>query len=88
MSKQPLSSKKHSPRYDAAFKRHAAEQVLIHHQPVAAVAYVNLTNMRKFFLQFPNVYALRKELSWTQPGTKKQHTASDCDKKIDPSTKK
>jgi predicted nuclease of restriction endonuclease-like (RecB) superfamily len=27
--------------------------------------YVNLTNMRKFYLQFPNVYALRKELSWT-----------------------
>ena len=25
--------------------------------------YVNLTNMRKFYLQFPNVYALRKELS-------------------------
>ena len=28
-------------------------------------SYVNLTNMRKFFMQFPNVYALRKELSWT-----------------------
>ena len=28
--------------------------------------YVNLTNMRKFYLQFPNVYSLRKELSWTQ----------------------
>lgn len=28
-------------------------------------SYVNLTNMRKFYLQFPNVYALRKELSWT-----------------------
>lgn len=27
--------------------------------------YVNLTNMRKFYQQFPNVYALRKELSWT-----------------------
>ena len=27
--------------------------------------YVNLTNMRKFYLQFPNIYALRKELSWT-----------------------
>jgi predicted nuclease of restriction endonuclease-like (RecB) superfamily len=27
--------------------------------------YVNLTNMRKFHLQFPNVYALRKELNWT-----------------------
>jgi len=27
--------------------------------------YVNLTNMRKFYLQFPNVYALRKELNWT-----------------------
>ena len=27
--------------------------------------YVNLTNMRKFHLLFPNVYALRKELSWT-----------------------
>ena len=27
--------------------------------------YVNLTNMRKFYVQFPNVYALRKELSWT-----------------------
>jgi predicted nuclease of restriction endonuclease-like (RecB) superfamily len=27
--------------------------------------YVNLTNMRKFYLQFPNVYALRKELRWT-----------------------
>ena len=28
-------------------------------------SYVNLTNMRKFYQQFPNVYALRKELSWT-----------------------
>lgn len=27
-------------------------------------SYVNLTNMRKFFQLFPNVYALRKELSW------------------------
>ncbi|MDR2805868.1 MAG: DUF1016 N-terminal domain-containing protein [Dysgonamonadaceae bacterium] len=27
--------------------------------------YVNLTNMRKFYLLFSNVYALRKELSWT-----------------------
>jgi hypothetical protein len=27
--------------------------------------YVNLTNMRKFYLQFQNVYALRKELNWT-----------------------
>jgi len=27
--------------------------------------YVNLTNMRKFHLQFPNVYALRKDLTWT-----------------------
>ncbi|HUH73587.1 MAG TPA: PDDEXK nuclease domain-containing protein [Chitinophagales bacterium] len=27
--------------------------------------YTNLTNMRKFYQQFPNVYALRKELSWT-----------------------
>jgi len=27
--------------------------------------YVNLTNMRKFYLQFPNVYALRQQLSWT-----------------------
>ena len=27
--------------------------------------YANLTNMRKFYQQFPNVYALRKELSWT-----------------------
>jgi len=27
--------------------------------------YVNLTNMRKFYLQFPNIYALRKELTWT-----------------------
>ncbi|GHT47165.1 hypothetical protein FACS189440_06900 [Bacteroidia bacterium] len=27
--------------------------------------YVNLTNMRKFYLQFSNVYALRKELNWT-----------------------
>ncbi len=27
--------------------------------------YVNLTNMRKFYQLFPNVYALRKELSWT-----------------------
>ncbi|MCL1911625.1 MAG: PDDEXK nuclease domain-containing protein [Leptospirales bacterium] len=27
--------------------------------------YVNLTNMRKFYQQFQNVYALRKELSWT-----------------------
>jgi len=28
-------------------------------------SYVNLTNMRKFYLQFPNVYAVRKELTWT-----------------------
>ena len=28
-------------------------------------SYVNLTNMRKFYQQFSNVYALRKELSWT-----------------------
>jgi len=28
-------------------------------------SYVNLTNMRKFYLQFPNIYAVRKELSWT-----------------------
>ena len=28
-------------------------------------SYVNLTNMRKFYQLFPNVYALRKELSWT-----------------------
>ncbi|MDR0683020.1 MAG: DUF1016 N-terminal domain-containing protein [Dysgonamonadaceae bacterium] len=27
--------------------------------------YVNLTNMRKFYLQFSNIYALRKELNWT-----------------------
>jgi len=27
--------------------------------------YVNLTNMRKFYQQFQNVYALRKELTWT-----------------------
>ena len=27
--------------------------------------YVNLTNMRKFYLQFQNIYALRKELNWT-----------------------
>ncbi len=27
--------------------------------------YANLTNMRKFYQQFPNVYALRKELTWT-----------------------
>jgi len=27
--------------------------------------YVNLTNMRKFYQQFENVYALRKELTWT-----------------------
>lgn len=27
--------------------------------------YVNLTNMRKFYLLFPNVYALRKHLNWT-----------------------
>jgi len=27
--------------------------------------YVNLTNMRKFYSQFPNIYALRKELTWT-----------------------
>ena len=27
--------------------------------------YANLTNMSKFYQQFPNVYALRKELSWT-----------------------
>ncbi|MFW5760085.1 MAG: DUF1016 N-terminal domain-containing protein [Cyclobacteriaceae bacterium] len=27
--------------------------------------YSNLTNMRKFFLTFPNVDALRQELSWT-----------------------
>ncbi|GHV34977.1 hypothetical protein FACS1894178_3570 [Bacteroidia bacterium] len=26
--------------------------------------YVNLTNMRRFYQQFPNVYALRKELTW------------------------
>jgi len=38
MSKQPLPSKNRSPRYDAAFKRRAAEQVFIHDQPVAAVA--------------------------------------------------
>jgi len=31
-------SKQISPRYDAAFKRRAAEQVFHHHQPVAAVA--------------------------------------------------
>jgi len=28
-------------------------------------SYVNLTNMRKFYMKFQNVYALRKELSWT-----------------------
>ena len=28
-------------------------------------SYVNLTNMRKFYMKFPNVYALRKHLSWT-----------------------
>ena len=28
-------------------------------------SYVNLTNMRKFYMQFPNVYAVRKELTWT-----------------------
>lgn len=28
-------------------------------------SYINLTNMRKFYQSFPNVYALRKELSWT-----------------------
>ena len=28
-------------------------------------SYVNLTNMRKFYQLFPNVNALRKELSWT-----------------------
>ena len=28
-------------------------------------SYVNLTNMRKFYQLFPNIYALRKELSWT-----------------------
>lgn len=28
-------------------------------------SYVNLTNMRKFYQVFPNVYALRKELNWT-----------------------
>ena len=27
--------------------------------------YVNLTNMRKFYMLFPNVYALRKHLTWT-----------------------
>ena len=27
--------------------------------------YVNLTNMRKFYLTFQNIYALRKELNWT-----------------------
>ena len=31
-------SKQISPRYDAAFKRRAVEQVLLHHQPVAQVA--------------------------------------------------
>ena len=31
-------SKQVSPRYDAAFKRRAVEQVLVHHQPVAQVA--------------------------------------------------
>jgi hypothetical protein len=28
-------------------------------------SYVNLTNMRKFYLQFQNIYAVRKELNWT-----------------------
>ena len=28
-------------------------------------SYVNLTNMRKFYQMFSNVYALRKELNWT-----------------------
>ena len=31
-------SKNHSLRYDAAFKRRAVEQVLLHHQPIAQVA--------------------------------------------------
>lgn len=31
----------------------------------SSFSYVNLTNMRKFYQLFPNVYALRKELSWT-----------------------
>ncbi len=30
--------KKRPPRYDAAFKRRAVEQVLLHHRPVAQVA--------------------------------------------------
>ena len=38
MSKQPFLSTSRSPRYDAAFKRRAAEQVLLHYQPVATVA--------------------------------------------------
>ena len=31
-------SKKHPPRYDVAFKRQAAEEVLLRHRPVAQVA--------------------------------------------------
>jgi hypothetical protein len=27
--------------------------------------YTNLTNMRKFYIAFPNIAALRQELSWT-----------------------
>jgi len=38
MSQQPSPPKNQSPRYDAAFKRRAVEQVLLHHQPVAQVA--------------------------------------------------
>ena len=38
MSQAQLPSKSTSPRYDASFKRHAVEQVLVHLRPVAQVA--------------------------------------------------
>ena len=38
MSEQTLPSQNRSPRYDAAIKLHAVEQVLLHHQAVAQVA--------------------------------------------------
>jgi len=38
MSQQPSPPKNQSPRYDAAFKRRAVEQVLFHHRSIAQVA--------------------------------------------------
>jgi hypothetical protein len=38
--------------------------------------YVNLTNMRKFHLQFPILYAVRKELSWTDFFACERHSKS------------